>query len=469
MNLHNLFDKAIERWRQNKGVGSAIIPNTINDKYLISGILNRIYQNSNSCKTLICTFSFDERISIMEFLTHQEDEDINNKFKDLFKSKHISIVTQDFIIKHPVSIPTLFIAYHITSPFKHLRCFYESSKFKLTILNKFLKNKEDNIELYKLCPLLDEFKANELELVRLSTPVEETRIGATMEPNSEDAKLLEYYNNDISTSIASFGGFDKIDEARIGNIKLNISAIQICNQLAKENGWNEHLDMSSSFNMQLDNLYNPSNIKERASKTYEIIHNRAILLSDYKLKLGSIYNIVKENKNKNILIINKRSDFANNVTDYINKQEGKIICGNYHDKIEPAYAVDINGQLLTYKNGEHKGEPKILKAQAQRTNNELLFNKGVINVLSTGNAPDKKLRGNVDIVIITSPQCGDIKNYLYRLSNIRYLNNKIVLYTIYCKSTTEEKLLDNKDIDKNHVIVEKDNFSENNFDFSVAD
>ena len=79
------------------------------------------------------------------------------------------------------------------------------------------------------------------------------------------------------------------------------------------------------------------------------------------------------------------------------------------------------------------------------------------------------LRGNVDIVIITSPQCGDIKNYLYRLSNIKYLNNKIVLYTIYCKSTTEEKLLDNKDIDKNHVIVEKDNFSENNFDFSVAD
>lgn len=468
MNIDTLYNKAIEHWRQNKGIGTAIVPYTINDKYLISGILNRIYQNSNSCKTLIVTFNFAERTDIMEFLTHQDDDIINNKFVNLLQGKHISIVTQDFVIKHPVSIPTLFIAYHVHSPLDSLKVFYESSKFKLTIINRFLKDKEDMIKLYKVCPLLDEFKPNEVELVRLSTPVEETRIGVTIDSNSEDGKLLDYYNNYISTSLAIFGGFDKIDEARIGNTKLNISAAQICTELAKENGWNEHLDMSSSFNVQLDNLYNPGNIKDRASKTYEIIRNRGRFLANYKLKLGAIYDIVKENQDKRILIINKNGEFANEVTNYINNQKGEIICGNYHDKMEPAYAIDINGKPILIKSGVNKGERKIFKAQAQRTNNELLFNKGVINILSTSNSPDKRLDIEVDIIIITSPQCEILRTYLYRLSNLHVPTN-IRLYTIYCIGTIEERILKDRKLDKNHTIIEKNDLGENNFDFVVAD
>ena len=467
MNVDILLDKAIEHWRQNKGIGTAIVPYSINDKYIISGILVKMYAISSSCKTLIVVPNFAERTDIMEFLTHQHNDAINNKFVNLLKLRHISIVTQDFTNTHPIKIPTLFIAYHIDSPIKSLNPYYQRSKFKLTVINKFLKDKEDMIELYKVCPLLDEFKPNEVSLVRLSTPVEEYRIGININLNSEDNKLLEYYDNYIATSLAIFGDFETIDKARIGNTKLNISAMQVCNELARENGWNEHLDMSNDFNIQLDKLYNPGNIKERASKTYEIIRNRGKFLANYKNKLECIYNIIKEHKNERILIINKYSEFANEVTEYINKQEGKVICGNYHDKIEPAYAIDINGNPILIKKGVHKGEPRILKAQAQRTNNELLFNKGAINILSTNNSPDKKLNINVDIIIITSPQCELIKSYLYRLSDI-HIPNIIKLYTLYCVGTTEEKLLNERKLDKNHTIIENNDLDENNFDFVVA-
>lgn len=286
MNVDILLDKAIEHWRQNKGIGTAIVPYSINDKYIISGILVKIYAISSSCKTLIVVPNFAERTDIMEFLTHQHNDAINNKFVNLLKLRHISIVTQDFTNTHPIKIPTLFIAYHIDSPIKSLNPYYQRSKFKLTVINKFLKDKEDMIELYKVCPLLDEFKPNEVSLVRLSTPVEEYRIGININLNSEDNKLLEYYDNYIATSLAIFGDFETIDKARIGNTKLNISAMQVCNELARENGWNEHLDMSNDFNIQLDKLYNPGNIKERASKTYEIIRNRGKFLANYKINLN---------------------------------------------------------------------------------------------------------------------------------------------------------------------------------------
>ena len=177
MNVDILLDKAIEHWRQNKGIGTAIVPYSINDKYIISGILVKMYAISSSCKTLIVVPNFAERTDIMEFLTHQHNDAINNKFVNLLKLRHISIVTQDFTNTHPIKIPTLFIAYHIDSPIKSLNPYYQRSKFKLTVINKFLKDKEDMIELYKVCPLLDEFKPNEVSLVRLSTPVEEYRIG----------------------------------------------------------------------------------------------------------------------------------------------------------------------------------------------------------------------------------------------------------------------------------------------------
>ena len=83
------------------------------------------------------------------------------------------------------------------------------------------------------------------------------------------------------------------------------------------------------------------NLKERASKTYEIIRNRSQLLSDYDGKLDAILKIIEDNPGKKILIINKRGDFATRVTEYINCCSMSPICGNYHDRVEPIPAIAL--------------------------------------------------------------------------------------------------------------------------------
>lgn len=464
-----LFVNAIETWRISKGIGTITVPAPLNDKTMVLGVLQRIYARSPTCKTIIITNTFDERRNITEFITSQQEEENNKEFNKLLEDGNIKLYTYDFVKKMKFrNYPLLCILYRPETICSEIAQFISSCKFKLIILNRLLQEADDMITIYKLAPALNGFNSSDIEQVILSTPVEETQIGVTIPVDSDDFKLLEQYNEYIYTSTSIFGSLDSIQQANTGNNQVNVSSTQICYQIAQANGWNEHLDMSIEFNREIDRLYNPMNLKERASKTYEIIRCRSKLLSDYKEKLNIISDIVQSNLDKKILIISKRPDFASEITETINKTSKTLKCMNYHDKVENVPAIDSDLNPVFYKSGDKKGERKFMAAKAQKTLAETLFNNDKINILSANNAPDKTLNIDVDIVIITSPMCETITSYMYRLSNINFRQGSIKLYTIYCKNTMEQKLLENKATFKNHVI--KNDSTDDNFsDFIVVD
>ena len=180
----------------------------------------------------------------------------------------------------------------------------------------------------------------------------------------------------------------------------------------------------------------------------------------------------KKNELKKNLIINNRGEFASKVTDYLNNLSEENICGNYHDKVDNIPAVDIYGNPIYIKSGSKAGERRMYGAKAQKSLNEQLFNIGKINVISTNAAPDKDLNIEVDVIIITSPLCESIESYLYRLSKVRFKDDKVKLYSLFCRNTIEEKQLLNKPITDTHEIVNKDEISataENNYAFFIAD
>lgn len=454
--VEDLFNEAILHWRDAKGIGTALIPKSLNDKLLVLGVLQRVLARSPTKSVAIITNNYNERLDLIDFITTQEDEENNKEFKHFIALKVLKIVTSNLVdsIGGMITPPNLVILYHIDDFNEAFERVFTRIKFNLVILNSLVNVKGVNL-LYDKAPILQDFKQNEIDEVRINTPVKDMWIDITIPDDTEDYKLLNYYNDYITTSLNIFGSFENIKKARLGNTDYNISSTQICNQIAQENGWNDHLDMSIELNVQIDSLYNPSNIKERASQTYEIIRNRANLLSDYEGKLDVILNIVKDNPNKKILIINKRGEFASKVTEYINSMSDTIICGNYHDKVEPIPAVDENGNPIFYKSGKNKGERKLMMAQAQKTLNQTLFNNGDLQILSTSSAPDKDLSINVDIIIITSPLCDDIRSYLYRLSHLFFNANTAILYTLYIKGSLEQTRLESKIVDENHTIVNK--------------
>lgn len=472
-NAVDLFVSAATHWRDNKGVGTALIPPPLEDKAMVLTVLQRLYSKNPTLQVLIVVNQFKERGELIDYLTHQGDEENNKGFQELIDSKHIKIFSINYVDKDDFNMrPFVSIWYHLEECTPNVVRVINSSKFRLVVINHLLNKIDDLTTLYSICPLLSDFKQNEIDSIRMSTPVKEMRIGVDINPDTEDGKLLKYYDEYITTTVNIFGNFDNINTARCGDSALGLSSTQVCYNIAYANGWNERLDMSSDLNLQIDAMYNPGNIRERASQVFEVIRNRRNLVSDYNAKLDEILKIVENNPDKRILIINKRAEFAAKVTDYLNMLSGKDVCGNYHDAVEPIPAQDIYGNPMYVKSGKNKGQRRMIAAKAQRSYNETRFNHGLIHCLSTNSAPDKSLNVPIDAVIITSPECEDIKSYIYRLSKVSYPLGELTLYTLYLKNTIEERKLIDKQPSETHTIVNDDKTNvkiKNNFNFVVVD
>ena len=473
MTIDEIFLKAVNSWKNNRGVGTMLCPAPLNNKVPLLLILQRIYSRSPTCSTIIIVENFNDRLDIIDFLTKQDDKENNAEFKRLLDEKYIRIFTHDFIRSGRWNSPSfLGILYNPENFDLTYRLWLDGCKFKLVITNKILESQEDRFYLNQVCPVLNEFKQNEIDELRTSRPVEEYLIGVDIPTDIDIYKLLEYYNKEITTTLNIFENFDNIKYARIGNAQTNESAMQYCTRLAEENGWSPNLDMSLEYNQMLDATYNPNLLNDRASKCYEMMRLRSQILTDFFGKLDKVYDICKEHENEKILIINYRGEFAAKVTEYLNNMFGNVVCGDFHNKVENIILKKPNGEPVLVKSGINKGKPKEIGWKAQMTLNQSKFNNGEINILSTNNSPDKSLNIDVDIVIITSPICEDIKSYLYRLTKVNYKGDTIKLYTIYCKSTLEHKRLLEREPSINHKIVNKDeniDISENNFDFVIAD
>lgn len=460
-----LFENAINDWKQQRCKGSMIVSETINTLELVVEVLQKIYkiETNNTFRTIIVTPMFSYRQEIIDYLKQYPC------LKNVLDTRHLNVFTELYYIKDRNSFATSLTIW--LKPDDKTKSFLDdNSKFGLCI---FTRRLEQDImsKVLSIYPAVKTFTNTDTNEIRMSTPVEEVLIDVTIPEDSEDYKLLKRYDEYISSSMAIFGDFKTMDKCRRGDMENNISAVDIAYQIAQNNGWSPNLDMSFDYNVQLDAIYNPSALQDRAKQIYEIVRTRQKLLTDYNPKIDKVYEIVKENNDKKILIISKRGEFANAITSYINVKSNADICGNFHDKVEPIKATDANGNYVCYKSGAKKGQYRYLGAQAQKTLNMYLFNNNEINILSTSAAPDKDLDVKVDVVIITSPTCGEIENYLYRLSKLK-LANKIKLYTIYVSDSIEQRIIDTKKETETHKIInkcEKLYDIENNSDFSIVD
>lgn len=459
MTEEQVYLNAVNVWRLNKGIGTFVIPAPFDALRPLLYILPQLYNKSPTTSVVIIVKDFADRSSIESYLTTLNNEIWNNSFRTVIHNGSLRILTTEYAAEHINDYsPLLTIIYNPSIfHFVHI-AMIEKSKFKLVILSKLLDNKTMD-DFYTVAPSIGNFSQNVIDEVRTNRPVKECLVGLTITPDTELDKEMNYYNREISTALAIFGNFDNIKYARLGNSDTNCSSMMICDAIARTNGWDNHLDMSSEFNRDIDKLYSPSAIKERADSIYNIIRERSTKLASSKDKLSYILDIVNDNLDKNILIINKYGEFANLVTDYLNDKFGKRICANCHDKVDNVPAVDDYGNPIFIKSGPKKGQPKLLGVIAQKKLAQKLMNSHKINVISCGASPDKSLDVDIDLVIITSPLCDTIESYFYRLSKVHF-SNEVLLYTLFYRSTLEEKKLEDRTVPANHTII-------NDFDRNV--
>lgn len=286
----------------------------------------------------------------------------------------------------------------------------------------------------------------------IHSPVNETLIGVSLKDTNFD--LYQHYSYYITNSMKIFQNLDTLDRCRRGDRIMNRSAIAVCSIVADNNGWSEEIDTSTEFGKQVDDLYNPNALFDRANNTYSIMKKRKDLVTDATEKLPYLIDIINSNKDSKIVIVSVRGDYAFEVSKYL-KSNG-INCGNYHDMIPETVQTDSNGNPVLVKSGSNKGQPRIIGAIGQSTLAMKAFNADDINVLSIKAASDSKLMIDCDILIFTSPLAGSVYDIRRRFQNVFFRTNPLKVYTLYCNDTTENVKVDKYESTPIYEIIRDD-------------
>ena len=435
-NTTKFIEDVVNGFQQHKGKASvycfteSIIPNlvkVVTDKFKVKHQSNDIF---------IVVDTFKTRQSIKNTI---QDEDIKIISADYVKTKYN--YKYKFIIIIGVNENENVIDF-----------LADESKFTLCILTKnIMDNVFINAVRRKLPNIEVSVNDNLIKADRIYTPVEEVRCAVAM--SDEDKELYDKYTEFITTSIAVFGDLSNIEKCKMGDIRLNISSSEFRYNLAKENGWSEDLDTNIDFQKQIDEIYNPNVLYERACMFYTISKKRRDLVTDNKAKLEEIANICKENTNKQILILSKRGEYAREITKYLETQN--IKCGDYHDCIEDMVAVDDYGNPILVKSGVNKGKPRIVGSQFISTTNLSKFNQQYINVLSIKNSSNNKLKTAIDLIIITSPLCDSIIDIKRRFTEVEFTGTITKVFKVYLTNTIEYDKLNKEKESTLFKIVDK--------------
>ena len=453
--MNNYIDKVIEEvkngFNKNRGKGSIYLVPPIDIYKVSSNIIASIIEKTPTAKIFVITDTFNNRQKILELLK-QTDLNINK----------VTILSKAFVdLKYISNYKYFFgmtIGINTIEDIDYILELSKISKFTLSILTENTMNRYFITRVRQVLPdIITNISAVEARKAIVSSPVEERRCPVYM--TEDDTKLYAKYSNFIKDSMSIFGDIDTVNKCRLGDTINHLSAMDVRLQLAQANGWSYDLDTTIDFMKQIDDVYNPIAIAERADLIYNIIRQRKTLVLDNKSKIDKILEILDEVDK--CIIISKNGDFARLITEKINEKYGDYTCVDYHDAIPDSYIKDENGEYVKWKSGKCKGEPRLFRSQALSTIYLQYFNSGISKVLSIKNSSNTDLKTACNTIILTSPLLDNIIDIRNRFINVNFGENTIV-YKLYCKETIEENEILNEK--QNHLIRVK-NMDEENITF----
>jgi len=426
-NQDKYVKEVVSGFQQNRGRASVYCFEPIEPAAVILGMITAYRVRSPEEKVFVIVDCYDTRVAIIEKL----------KFNSL--NDNVTILSADYIKKEYKYDYKLIITVGINNSLDFLQFVGTQGKYVLAILTENIMNNEFITGVREFLPAIEvTVSPASVRADKIYLPVEEYRIGVDM--NDEDKALYDKCAEYIATSISIFGEFYNIEKCKMGDPRTNTSAIDFRDQIARQNGWHPELDCTSTFNRQIDDIYNPNVLLERATTFYNILRERRELATDNAAKLQVILDLCIEHKDKKIIIVSKRGEFASAITEYINKNS-LLKCGDFHNTIESTIATDEYGQTILVKSGANKGQPKVIGAVAISTANAKRFNDGNINILSIKNSSDSKLKTAVDLIIFSTPTVDGIIDFKTRFSGVSFTSEPTINYKVYCRGTLEAKVL----------------------------
>lgn len=480
MTANEIYESSINAWSKNRGIGTISYDMSLNLFTPIKIILDKYYARNPNKKVvvilpdnarqdewiskLITNFNHYDKIgnNLLQFLT--ADTIIVNNIKEEVELVIIDKIERFIIGNRPDIIKQKYI------------------KFKYIVgLTNDPYPDGDGFLLSEFCPVIKRITKVDVVTHGINESTIEYNLPAVM--NDNDKIMYNDYNKFIKDTIDLFGAFDTVLNCYHGDSRNGVSADYFRNQLAMDKGWSSDLDLSNEYYRSIDRYYNPNNLYERAKTFSDVIKSRQQLLSDNSAKIDVIIELLKNNKDKKVLIINKRSDFAREVCNAINanikgvklKQDlvkanlfsdtrqltgdafvNNAVCVEYHSDVESRPLLDPDtGDYVRIKSGKNAGSIKQFGATSLNKIANARFDDGYHNIISSVSAIPKEGTFEIDFIIITSPECNTLNQIQYRVALLKFKEN-VKIVNIYLKDTREHNKLQESQALTTNKIIEVD-------------
>lgn len=462
----NYNEKLIEEikngFQKNKGKGSIFLCEPINIYLVIFSFIISIKNKNANSNILVLTNTSEQREKVFDCINTLNEDNRN------YYNNGLCILSKKYIkpenLCHYNYRLIITVGINDINDINYILNAEKASKFTLSIITENLMNNEFTTKVREVLPDIVTTAANPIEARNsiISSPVEEIRCKIYLTDN--ELKKYTEYNNYIKDSMSIFGDLDTVNKCRIGDIEHRKSAMDVRLELAKANGWSYDIDCTIDFMKNIDAVYNPNAIAERADNVYNIIRERRNLILNAENKIEKILDIVEKeiNNNNKVIVISKSGEFAHKITESINTKFGNDTCVDYHDCIPDSYVKDKDGKVITYKTGAKKGQPKVFKSKSLSNLYLNYFNLGYSKVLSIKNSSSNDLKTAANTIILTSSLIENIVEIRKRFVNIDFsVNTKV--YRLYCDNTIEEMELINEK-PNNFIKIKNETIENINYD-----
>jgi superfamily II DNA or RNA helicase len=214
----------------------------------------------------------------------------------------------------------------------------------------------------------------------------------------EEGKRI--FNTELDLLNACYRGFQTLS---LTGIKKWVTYDQLCNTIAYMMGWHVNLDISIPVNEELNKIWSPMSIHNRAKTFMDYIKKRNDVLIDNNVKLEMVAEIISKNMIPTI-VFNESTVFADRLTEYLTARfNGSFPVACYHSQLDSRTMIDpTTGDYFKFTTGDRKGLPKILGIKAIKTIVLDGFRAGYYKILCTAKALDEGLDvPNIEQVICT--------------------------------------------------------------------
>ena len=285
-------------------------------------------------------------------------------------------------------------------------------------------------------------------ITRIDQPNKEKKISSfgttvynvAIDLNSDDQKLYNEYSVRMNDIYSFFdGNYETINNCYRGNSKTGITADVYRREFAKLNNWSSDMDTSIEYYAEVDKHYNPNSIYEKAKLYNELLALRNHFIDEHNDKIYVLHKLIEYHNTKRYLIVCRNNYMADKVNEFLNKHNK---CKNFaiHNELNPTNFKDDNNEIILYKSGDKKGQPRDFGAKLQIDAYTDWFNKGLINVLIATNAiPKDLILKDLDIIVYLSPRSLSYQELNHRVK-IDFKNNAYMV-NIYFIGTKDEELM----------------------------